>query len=336
MPRFCIDRFNRLIIKRGKQTFVPRNSFSLDDHSRLVYWLNEPQAWSRKYQFPSKLVFSGAWRLNSNYDLELKVDKSSCFGLSREKEVLRLSGEIISAEADKLVFELASYDAQGNAQIQLLQLKGSWGADSQSRLTFFVSKKENPDTLTLKGSWLVNENQQITYTYEHSNLARKTVSKVNLAFEGHWQITGNRQLTYIFSRGTDSRFDFRVQLETPNVYPKAGAIKFRLGSGLRQPAGQKNPVFTLYGTWKFSRSLGLEFEMEYGRGEVHALVFAAEVDFSKQNRLLFELKDEVGKPLGISVVFTHRFLKELDASVFVRFQALRRESRIEGGISIPF
>lgn len=317
MPnKYSVDDDNRLVIANNAETLPIDGTFSTDEDNRLSYWLNETLPLREKYGLPEKLVFEGNWKLNSNCDLELELKETS-----RTQAVpigrLSLKGELISSESDKLIFELSAIDKNGLTKVRLLKLSGTWAADELNRIYFSVSKKESPDILTFQAGWQLNQNQQIIYTYQKANLKTKAQTLSTLTFSGHWQITSVNQLTYILSGGTNSKFDFKVQLETPNIYPKEGAIKYRIGIGLeglspsfdfaQDKQGTVPKIISLYGTWKMSRKLGVTFDMEYAKGDIQSLAFGAEVNFNKNNEAIFNLKNDFGENLGISVVFTHRF-----------------------------
>jgi hypothetical protein len=197
-------------------------------------------------------------------------------------------------------------------------------------------KKCSPDILTLEGKWQINENQQITYTYEKIDLKTKTKISHTLIFEGFWQISSADKLTYIFKHSPDSKFDFRVQIETPNIYPQAGCIKYRLGIGLRNDGHPQTKTVSLYGTWKFSKKLGLSFNIDYGQGRIQAIEFDSTVYFTKKDEIVFSLLNNRRETLGMSLIFTHKLLKEADAKLFLRLKKYKEEAGIEGGISIPF
>lgn len=337
---YSIDDGNHLFVSNNKENLPINGSFSIEKDNRLVYWLNETPAWRRKYKLPEKIAFTGHWKLNSNYDLELEVQRDKDNGNSPSRRAsmgqLALKGEIISCESDKLVFQIKSVNKNGLTTFSLLKLSGAWKADAFNQIYFSVDKKENPDILTLQGTWRLNQNQQIVYTYEKTCLKTKNKVLSMLAFSGFWQISQANQLTYILSGGGSSRFDFKVQLESPNIYPKDGAIKYRLGIGLKQPRVKNERIISLYGVWKFSRKFGLTFDMEYEKGRVYSFVFGAEVDFNKNNEMIFNLNSESGERIGFSVIFSHKFLKKLDAELFLRLKRAQEESGVDTGVRIPF
>lgn len=332
--RYAVDNTNLLIVKRNRENLLVNGKFSIDRNNQLIYWLNEPAPWRKTYNLPNKIVFAGNWRPNPNYDLELNLDETKD---QFKGERLIIKGKIISADRDALVFEVKSYDKQGLLHIQLLNLSGSWQADEYNQITFAVKKKTAPDILTLEGIWQINKNQQIAYTYEKTDLKRKTKICNTLAFTGFWEINSSNRLTYILSRSSQSRFDFHFQAETPNLYPREGVIKYRLGIGISKERRSQTCVISLYGTWKFSRKLGLVFQMDYSQGEIHNLEFGTDISLSQKDKITFFLKNKRGEPLGLEITFTHRFLEKLDAEAFLRLkERLREESAIEAGIRIPF
>lgn len=304
--KYSVDDDNRLTAANGKETIPVNGTFEIGENNNLIYWLNEPETWRVKHQLPEKLVFTGNWSLDPNNDLQLELSRNDS---DSEKSILIFKGEIISCESEKLVFELKTIDKNGLLQVRLLKLSGTWAADELNRIYFSVSKKESPDTLTLQGAWQLNKNQQIIYTCQKTNLKTKDKTFSVLTFSGFWQISSINKLTYMLCAGSNSKFDFKVQIETPNIYPKEGVIKYRLGVGFQglSPKGTVPKIISLYGTWKINRSAGVSFDMEYAKGQIRSLDFGAEVNFNKDNEAVFSLKNDFGEDLGISVVFKHRF-----------------------------
>ncbi|MBU0504067.1 MAG: hypothetical protein KKG43_06750, partial [Candidatus Omnitrophica bacterium] len=233
-------------------------------------------------------------------------------------------------------FEVKSVDKNGQSHFQILKLSGKWQADENNRLTFLVDKKETPDILTLEGAWEINQNQQITYTYETTETRKKPNVLNTLTFEGFWCITDRDRIGYILSKGSKSRFDFKVQVESADLHPKQGVIKYRLGIGIREGNKDRQKIISLYGTWKFSRNLGLEFVMDYGQGRIKAIEFGSEVNLSRKDRITFSLINREKEPLGMKLIFTHRFLKELDAEAYLKLKANYKESGVEAGVKLPF
>lgn len=334
--RYTIDNYNRLIIRDKQKTLVTNGRFGMDKNNQLIYWLNESKHWHRLYALPPRISFQGNWQLNSNYDLELILnDTENQF----KGDSLVLKGKIISIDRDTLAFELKSLDRYGQTHIQLLKLGGFWQADKYNRLSFLVKKRTLPDILTLEGIWQLNQNQQIIYNYEKTNLKTKAKYSQTLIFTGFWQINSLNKLTYILEHSQKSRFNFRVQLESPNIYPKEGVIKYRIGIGLKGLIPNKGTVpkiVTLYGTWSFSRKAGLCFEMDYGRGKFKKIEFGIQIYLTKKDAVTFSITNNRKESLGMRITFTHKFLEKYAAETFLRLKALEKEKAIETGLRIPF
>ncbi len=353
---YSINENNQLLIKlpnnKKAMAAIPvRGSFLVDKNNQLIYWLNEPAAWRRLYSLPSKLSFIGNWQLNSNYGLELNLDETKS---QYKQDRLILKGEIISTDRDTLAFEIITHGkglspselsrsrfkgtVPDATHIQIIKLSGSWQADELNRIIFTIDKRIAPDVITFKGSWQLNKNQQITYIYEKTNLKTKSrISRV-LTFEGFWEINSSNRLAYILSQSTKSYFDFRVQFESPNMYPKEGVIKYRIGIGLEENKPSKAKTVCLYGSWRFSRKAGLFFQMDYGKGRFRDIEFGANIYLNKKDEVSFFLTDKKNEPLGLNITFTHKFIKDCDAEAFLRLRELldKKDIAIEAGVRIPF
>ena len=328
--RYSVDNNNRLIVTSDRQDVVLDGSFSIDKSQRLIYRLNDTYSWRKQYALPPRIVFKGSWSLDVNHDLTLTLEKNKN---QFQADTLTIKGNIISADSDTLAFEMRSYDRGGLLHIQILKLNITLFADESNRLCFMI-RKLSPDILILEGSWQINENQQIIYEYERTDLKTKTKISNTIIFRGFWQISSANRLTYILKHSSGSRFDFRAQIETPTIYPAKGVIKYRLGIGISENKSAEK-IISLYGAWKFSRNLGLVFEMDYNREGLETIEFAADVTFQK-NVVSFSLKNKEGGQLGITLTFTHKFLKGMDGETYLRLKAMGEESGIEAGLKLPF
>jgi hypothetical protein len=241
-----------------------------------------------------------------------------------------LRKRFIAAESDALVIETIQTDSlSGQQRLRILKLKGIWRANDYNELCFDATlRKGQPETYTFKGSWKLNNNQQIVYSCgEGPDL---------LTFKGYWDISSASRLVYILEGSSTSRFEFKAQLESPVLYPKTGQIRYRIGMGVRKNRLTSGvPIIILYGEWKLGRNLGLVFQMNYGQGRVSSIELGAEITFSR-NKVIFTLKDKLDQPLGITLTMTHKFLETLDAQAFIRLKSLKDQQRIEAGVSIPF
>ena len=86
----------------------------------------------------------------------------------------------ILAESDGLVIETIQIGSKtGRQRLRALKLKGVWYANDYNELCFEATgRKGPPETFTFKGSWTINNNQQIEYI---SKDGRDT-----LTFKGYW------------------------------------------------------------------------------------------------------------------------------------------------------
>ena len=337
--KYSVDSRNQLIIKtpKSKTPLKPRGTFQINKKNQLEYWLNEPSDWRKLYGLPRKIVFEGKWRLDDNHDLELRLNKTR---QQDEGSRLALKGDIISADKNTLVFEIITQ--RGSAQrepplfsFRILKLSGTWQADAHNRLVFCVEKKAFPDELVFKLSWQVNKNQQIEYSYTRTNLSTRSKTAQTILFKGYWKIDAERKLAYVMSHGLDSRFDFRAQLESPQIRAQEGAIKYRIGIGFRRPRAINYTLLTLYGEWKFGRGLKLIFRMDYGKGNVREMEFGAEAGVSG-NKFLFMLTGQKGEPLGIALTYSFGLLNSLEPHAFIRLKSRQKELGIDAGITLPF
>ena len=215
------------------------------------------------------------------------------------------------------------------SHLRILKLKGTWRANDYNELYFEVTgRKGPPETYTFKGSWKLNKNQQIEYTSEDG--------RDTLTFKGYWKFSSANRIVYLLEGSSTSRFEFKVQLESATIFPKKGQICYRIGIGIRQSRlTQPGQLLILYGEWKFGRNLGFTFQMDYGQGSIKSIEFGAEVTFGRDN-IQLALKNEFGKPLGITLTMTHKFLKHLDSKVFIRLKSRQKEQAIETGVTILF
>ncbi|MFH0855077.1 MAG: hypothetical protein V1869_00965 [Candidatus Omnitrophota bacterium] len=240
-----------------------------------------------------------------------------------------LRKRFICAETDSLVIETIQTESKTLRQrLRMLKLKGAWRANSRNELCFDVAlRKGRPQTYTFKGAWKLDDNQQIEYSSGQGPDV--------LTLKGHWDISSANRLVYILEGSSTSRFEFKAQLESPVIYPKAGQIRYRIGIGSRKSRLTGGQLLIFYGEWKFGRNLGLVFQMDYGQGRVKAILFGAELTFGR-NKVIFALKSELGEPLGMALTMTHKYLEHLDTKAFIRLKSRSKEQAVEAGITIPF
>lgn len=248
--------------------------------------------------------------------------------LANQKDTLRK--RFIAAEPDSLVIETIQTESKTSRQrLRILKLKGTWRANSRNELCFDTTlHKGPPENYTFKGSWKLNKNQQIEYSCGDGPDV--------LTFKGYWGISSANKLVYYLEGSSTSRFEFKVQLESPTLYPKKGQIRYRIGMGMRKSRlARPNQLLILYGEWKFGRNLGLIFQIDYGQCRVRGIEFGAEVTFDR-NKVIFALRSELGEPLGVTLTMTHKFLESIDAEAFIRLKSRQEKQIVEAGVTIPF
>lgn len=338
MPvKYSVNKDNQLTLKvpPEEKTRVLHGDFKLDRNNNLIYLVNEPSGWHKDFNIPSRLKFKGKWKLNSDHDLVLDVTKTKKLA----KTSLALSVDIVEPKKHSLIFRLRTVPSRRTTKISLLTLRGAWRQDKFNRLVFDVGLRPKTGTLTLTNTWKLDKYQQIIYTYQ----SLKTKRKHAIRFEGFWKITAKNKLGYILETRstrkkyrrkkslTETDFNFRVHLQTPTIYPQEGKIKYRIGVGLRDRRREK--TLTLYGAWKFSRALGLAFEIDYGKGRVAQMGFSFRLKLSAQDKINIELKTKEGEPLGINLIFTRKFLAKKVFEYFIRLKLAGKKPSVDlGGI----
>jgi len=250
--------------------------------------------------------------------------------LPKPKDTFRR--RFIAAKSDALVIEtIQTFSRTKRQKLRIVTIKGTWRANEHNELVFQAKARrglaKEPDKYTFKGTWKVNKNQQIEYNCGEGPDV--------LTFKGYWNISSANKLVYILEGSSTSRFEFKVQLESPSLYPKKGQIRYRIGIGTRKSRLSGGQLIILYGQWKLGRNLTLSFQMDYGQGRVKAIDFGASVSFG-HNKVVFSLENEFGRPLGMALTMTHRFLEHFDAEAFIRLKSRRNVQEIGGGVKIPF
>jgi len=300
--RFEVDPFNRLVYKKSeKKSRLPGfrtvidGRFRIGKNNNLIYEVRK----SPLSTIPQKIKLKGSWSLDKNHNLILTLNKwgNQIFG-----NKLILKGDLIDVKANKLTFAVTTKDSSGKTHLYTLNFEGIWQADKFNRLSFNIKKeKGNPDTLILKGSWEINKNNEIIYTYTKSRLKRKTKRTKTITFKGYWDITNKHRITYILNKEINSEFTFEVRLGKP-----AGrGMEYQIGIGVT-PAKKK---LTLSGQWKVNKRLGLIFEMPYEKGKRRGIIFGASCKIGKQNNLEFKLKNKKGDDLGIDIKLSRKIIK---------------------------
>ena len=273
----------------------------------------------------------GKWSLTSNHDLKLFLRRSKSEPF---RENITLQGKLISVDAGELVFAAHGMTEEGRSETRLLKLEGIWRADDQNRLTFQLKKGDPEAPLTFQGAWEIGEYHELLYRYQKKDPLTSEKKEELLSFRGAWEIREKDYLTYLLGLDGKSRFDFQAALQSPSLLGKKGEIRYQIGIRL---SGRRTLLreVVLFGKWKVSKDFSLSFEVEYEERRRHAIFFSTSYRLGERNELIFSLKDERGRGLGIEVTFTRSFF-EGEGKAFLRLYKDAVESRIEGGVRIPF
>ena len=333
---YSVSKDNQLTVKlspKSKSKVLP-GEFKLDSKNRLFYQLKKPQEWQRRINLPEKISLPGRWKLNSNHDLVFELKDEQLRGGTRR---LIVKGDLLDARGDELLFIIRSKVSAQTSKVSVLKFKGTWNTDKFNRINFQVKKEKLPDILTLKGAWNVNKSQEIEYEYKK----RKIKKKHTLVFKGFWDIASRNRIVYLL-RGVSqhgrpqdhSQFDFRVHLQTPTVYPQRGAVKYRIGVGLKKQRRER--IVTLYGVWKFDRKYGIVFEMNYAPHRVRKLQFGATVNLTRKDSIEFLLRDRYNRSLGVTLVYRRKVFPKKDFEYFLRLQREGKAHKVEVGFTRRF
>lgn len=330
---YSVDSQNRLLLGAAGETHAVDGYFGVQPGNRLSYWLNQPLPWQKRFMPGQRIDFQGAWRLTSAHDLEF-ILKKEIFPSASQPLLLTIT--FVAAENDALVVSVLSKGRNNQSHIRIMRLAGLWQADSQNRITFIVEGRPDYGVLVFRGSWRLNDQQEIEYVFEKRNAVQKKTMRQRIVFKGFWHIDAARKIAYVFEGDSRSRFDFRVQLESPTLYPKKNEIRYRVGIGAKQGITAKFLTLSLFGEWKFGRRAGIQFEMNYGAGKVRALTFATQIRPGQGNEITVTLLSKDHKPLGMSLVYSRQLFQKTDARLFIRLQKAREESSALAGVVIPF
>ncbi len=263
--------------------------------------------------------FRGRWELESGHLLQYRARGG-------EEEIL-LSGPVIAAEPNALVAALEVRQSGGSVLASTVRLAGAWELDLTNRLRFRVQKDSGAaDVLTFEGAWETGESNELVY---RAAAAGKKGAQT-LIFRGFWGLSKRHRLVYtVESDGAE--FHFRGAFQTASILSKRGEIRYQLGAELK--ARKRRDVLVLFGKWKISNKLALDFEMETAGGGRRTLRFGAEWTPVEKGLISVALTLPNGKPLGVEILLERKLL---EGEAFVRFQRGAGERRIEGGIRFPW
>ncbi|MFA4980954.1 MAG: hypothetical protein WC592_00590 [Candidatus Omnitrophota bacterium] len=328
--RYEIDPYNRLVLdapsaKSDLQKFrqVLDGRFKIGRNNNLSYHIKAPLAW--RGCLPNQVTLKGEWSLSDSHELRLTLDKSSreTFG-----DRITLKGDISDVSDNSITFAVAATSKDGKQSAYNVSLGGSWKADENNRLTFYVKKEgARRDILTFGGVWEVNKNHELIYKYEKASLIKKKRQAHTLTFKGHWDIRDALRLSYALGGATDSTFNFKA---SAGMF-KEGTIRYEIGIGLDACPDPVRRVVTLSGKWNLKKDVGLVFEMGFGNKRRRAIIFGADARITGKDTVSFRLRNAAdNKDLGVELKLSHKILKG-DGEIFFRALASRPESAVYAG-----
>ncbi|MDD5137120.1 MAG: hypothetical protein PHN63_07250, partial [Candidatus Omnitrophica bacterium] len=297
--------------------------FEVDEKNNLSYRIKSPL--SEDENIPHSISLAGDWSLTKEHELKLTLDKESreTFG-----DQITLSGQILDAGRDSLIFSVATRSAEGAESTHILNLRGWWRADGSNRLSFYLRKENGRyDILTFNGAWEINKDHCVVYTYKKAALIRKKSESHSLIFKGYWDIRDSVRISYLLDGDTQSAFDFKASAGI-----LAGSyVKYEIGIGARKRTRPVKRAVTLSGQWKLKKDAGLVFECEYENGKVRGMVFGADAELTDKDTVLFRLRDSVdNKDLGMVLELSRKVL-DGDGEAFFRALASKRELALYAG-----
>lgn len=324
--RYEIDPYNRLAIgKRSLPKFrkVIDGQFKVNKNNELSYHVKTP--FLKDEEIPHQLKLRGRWSLTDNHNLCLTLDK---LGRRTFGDKVTLQGEIIDINKNSLLFAITTKTKEGITSTYIIDLKGSWKADKNNRLSFYIKKEKGKhDILIFRCAWEINKNHQIIYKYEKADLVRKKKKSHTLTFKGYWDIKDRLRISYVLDKETDSLFDFKAGL---GIF-KENYIKYELGIDLANRIKPVRKTITLFGKWKIKKNKGIIFEIEYENRKVHAIVFGADARLTDKDTLLLRLKNDIAnKEIGVTLRLSHKILKG-KGEAFLELLKSKKESAIYVG-----
>ncbi len=266
----------------------------------------------------------GVWRLTRGHQLEYRKR-----GAGQEAV---LTGALIAAEPDALVFRVAQREDGGGVVNQLFSLRGRWEADSRNRLNFLVEREKGRfDRLVFQGGWEVTEDHEILYRYKLPFLGRSRFAESALIFRGQWDFSADRRLVYLLDLSGDSVFRFRGAFQTSSVLAKEGQVRYQVG--VEVEGKMRVQTVTFFGKWKLSRDLAVEFELASAGKRKQAILFGASWNVVRSGAVSARLTVRKGQPIGLEVIFSREFLRN-GGQAFMSFRKFLEETVLEAGVLV--
>ena len=270
-------------------------------------------------------AIDGRWQLTHDHEVQYESE-----GLDEE---LKFKGSLIAAEPDALVISVTERQSDQKIVTSLVKLRGNWHVNPKNQIIFEVEKESGKnDIFTFRSGWKVNDRNEIIYTYRQENLKTKIKQTQELAFTGYWEISEKNRLTYYIGGDSGSSFRFRGTFQSKSILAKRGEIRYQIGA---EVSGKRRvQTVSLFGKWKVSRDLSLDFEMSYQDGN-KIITFGGEYNLGGSRQIAVNLKTEQGAPLGVEVILTQDIFGK-DGQFFIRLEKALAETSLEAGVEFKW
>ena len=266
--------------------------------------------------------------------LRWEVDAARSGSSISGRKALSASLEDVRADAIRLAIEETA--REGKKAIRHLRLSGRWQADQRNRLVFTVARSEGvEESLTFQSAWSLTPDQEIIYTYRKRTLAHGTASVHAFRLSGAWEPAGARnRIAYRLDAPGNRALIFRGSIQNGDLRAKDGRMLYQVGIQLEGGRTAFRSV-AVFGAWKINNDYSVTFECERsGRRPEAVMNYKAGLLWMRRNELALALRDERGKPLGVSLRFSRKF--SADAEAFLQWRKEGQESSLMGGVRVRF
>lgn len=270
-------------------------------------------------------TLEGEWELTPSHQLRYRRRAG--------EEEVALAGDLVSAGPNELTFRFQKEARGSDTRRRELSLKGRWQADAKNRLRFLLEGERGPQkVLTFEGAWELGPGNEILYRFNRAHSRSRTRSLHQIRFDGYWEVGSDRRLAYVLDGDTDSAFRFRGSFQTASIQQKKGALRYQIGVE-GKGRSRRLQTITLFGKWKISRDLSLEFEVPYSGGFKKTITFGAAYSWDDETTVSVRLTAPGGGSLGIELALHREFLKG-NGEAFVRLRRSLDETAAEAGARV--
>lgn len=320
---YFIDDSNKFILKSNGKHIILEGDYDIDRNNNLIF--SHPE--SALDNTTSKIKLSGNWQLTDNYDMKLilDADNSTNTPADNSPEEIILKGEIVNTNSTEINFAVNYKLKDGRTRTKILKFGGYWRTDENNKLLFSLTTTGTKNnSLEFKSAWEIGENYEIIYKYKKQNLRRKTKIEHSLILKGVWNISQKNKIEFLVDMDSRSTLNFEASFKTASLYPKEGELRYEIG--IKGAPGENFKTIirniTLFGTWKFSKTLGLGFETTYKDGRKYTMKFSAEINNNHSGKnpltpdeITISILNTHGESLGAEFTVSKNLSKNIAASI---------------------